>query len=34
MIRHTIKPFAFEQLNEHLDLMRQGEIVWRAVMTL
>ena len=32
-IRHTIKPFKFEQLNEYLDLMRQGEILGRAVMT-
>ncbi len=32
-IRHTIKPFKFEQLNEYLDPMRQGEIVGRAVMT-
>jgi propanol-preferring alcohol dehydrogenase len=31
--RHTIKPFKFEQLNEYLDLMRQGEIVGRAVIT-
>ena len=31
-IRHTIKPFTFEQVNEHLDLLRAGEIVGRAVM--
>jgi propanol-preferring alcohol dehydrogenase len=31
-IRHTIKTFAFEQLNEHLALLRAGEIVGRAVM--
>lgn len=33
-IRHTIKPFKFEQLNEYLDLMRAGEVVGRAVMTI
>jgi alcohol dehydrogenase, propanol-preferring len=32
-IRHTIKPFKFEQLNEYLELMRAGEVVGRAVMT-
>jgi hypothetical protein len=32
-IRHTIKPFTFEELNEYLDLMRAGEVVGRAVMT-
>jgi len=31
-IRHTVKVFAFEQINEHLDLLRAGEIVGRAVM--
>lgn len=31
-IRHTIKTFKFEQINEYLDLMRAGEIVGRAVM--
>jgi propanol-preferring alcohol dehydrogenase len=31
-VRHTIITFAFEQLNEHLDLLRAGEIVGRAVM--
>lgn len=31
-IRHTIKIFGFEQINEHLDLLRAGEIVGRAVM--
>lgn len=32
-IRHTIKPFKFEQLNEHIELLRAGDIVGRAVMT-
>src|SRR5499425_1689095 len=32
MIRHTLKVFKFEQLNEYLDLLRDGEIVGRAVM--
>lgn len=31
-IRHTITTFKFEQINEHLDLLRAGEIVGRAVM--
>src|SRR5262245_16816856 len=31
-IRHTLKIFKFEQLNEYLDLLRAGEIVGRAVM--
>ena len=31
-IRHTIKLFKFEQINEYLDLMRAGDIVGRAVM--
>src|SRR5215813_915786 len=32
-IRHTLKIFKFEQLNEYLELLRAGEIVGRAVMT-
>jgi propanol-preferring alcohol dehydrogenase len=31
-IRHTIKPVAFEQINENLELLRTGEIVGRAVV--
>jgi len=31
-IRHTIKVFEFEQINEYLDLIRAGEIIGRAVM--
>src|SRR5262249_669034 len=31
-IRHTIKLFKFDQLNEHIELLRAGEIVGRAVM--
>jgi propanol-preferring alcohol dehydrogenase len=31
-IRHTIKLFKFDQLNEYLELMRSGEVVGRAVM--
>lgn len=31
-IRHAIKPIAFEQINEHLELLRSGEIVGRAVV--
>lgn len=31
-IRHTIKLFTFDQLNEHIELLRAGEIVGRAVM--
>jgi alcohol dehydrogenase, propanol-preferring len=31
-IRHTIKIFEFDQINEYLDLLRAGEIVRRAVM--
>jgi propanol-preferring alcohol dehydrogenase len=31
-IRHTIKVFEFDQINEHLDMLREGEIVGRAVM--
>lgn len=32
-IRHTIKTIGFDQLNEHIDLLRAGDIVGRAVMT-
>ncbi len=31
-IRHTIETFAFEQTNEYLDRLRQGEIVGRSVL--
>ncbi len=31
-IRHTIKLFKFDQVNEYLELMRAGEVVGRAVM--
>jgi len=31
-IRHTLKIFKFDQLNEYLELLRAGEIVGRAVM--
>jgi alcohol dehydrogenase, propanol-preferring len=31
-IRHTIKTIAYEQINEHLELLRSGEIVGRAVV--
>jgi alcohol dehydrogenase, propanol-preferring len=31
-IRHTIKTFGFDQLNEYIDQLRVGEIVGRAVM--
>ena len=31
-IRHTLKMFAFDQINEYIDLLRTGEIVGRAVM--
>src|SRR5262249_37331537 len=31
-IRHTIKPFKFNEINENLDLLRTGDIVGRAVM--
>ncbi len=31
-IRHTVKIFAFDQLNEYIDRLRVGEIVGRAVM--
>ncbi|MBA5802721.1 MULTISPECIES: NAD(P)-dependent alcohol dehydrogenase [Rhizobium] len=32
-IRHTIKTFGFEQVNEYIDRLRAGDIVGRAVMT-
>jgi alcohol dehydrogenase, propanol-preferring len=31
-IRHTIKIFEFNQINEYLELLRAGEIIGRAVM--
>ena len=31
-IRHTIKIFRFDQINEHIELLRAGEIVGRAVL--
>src|SRR5215467_9396775 len=31
-IRHTINIFRFDQINEHIELLRAGEIVGRAVM--
>jgi propanol-preferring alcohol dehydrogenase len=31
-IRHTIKIFKFDQLNEYIELLRAGEVVGRAVM--
>jgi len=31
-IRHTIKIFEFNQINEHLDMQRAGDVVGRAVM--
>ena len=31
-IRHTVKIFAFDQINEYIELLRAGEIVGRAVM--
>ena len=31
-IRHIIKTFRFDQINEHIELLRAGEIVGRAVM--
>ncbi len=32
-IRHTIKIFTFDQINENLELIRAGDIVGRAVLT-
>ncbi|MBX3439994.1 MAG: NAD(P)-dependent alcohol dehydrogenase [Planctomycetaceae bacterium] len=31
-IRHTITPITFDQINEHLELLRSGEIVGRVVV--
>ncbi|MBV8211769.1 MAG: zinc-binding dehydrogenase, partial [Verrucomicrobia bacterium] len=31
-IRHVIKPFQFNEINEQLELLRKGEVVGRAVM--
>jgi propanol-preferring alcohol dehydrogenase len=31
-IRHVLKIFPFDEINEHLDLLRRGDIVGRAVM--
>jgi propanol-preferring alcohol dehydrogenase len=31
-IRHTVKVFKFEQINEYLELLRAGEVIGRAVM--
>ncbi len=31
-IRHTIKLFTFDEINENIDLLRAGDIVGRAVM--
>ena len=31
-IRHSIKLFKFDEINEYLDLLRPGHIVGRAVM--
>jgi D-arabinose 1-dehydrogenase-like Zn-dependent alcohol dehydrogenase len=31
-IRHSIKLFKFDEINENLDLLRTGDIVGRAVM--
>lgn len=31
-IRHTIKTISFEQVDEHIELLRSGEIVGRAVV--
>jgi alcohol dehydrogenase, propanol-preferring len=31
-IRHTIKTFTFNEINTHLDMLRAGEIIGRAVM--
>jgi len=33
-IRHTIKVIGFDQINQHLDLLRTGEVVGRAVVKL
>ena len=31
-VRHTVKIFGFDEINENLDLLRSGDIVGRAVM--
>jgi propanol-preferring alcohol dehydrogenase len=31
-LRHTVKTITFDQLNEHIELLRAGYIVGRAVM--
>ena len=31
-IRHSIKLFKFDEINENIGLLRRGEIVGRAVM--
>jgi propanol-preferring alcohol dehydrogenase len=31
-IRHTLKIFSFDQINEYIDLLRTGQVVGRAVM--
>ena len=31
-VRHTVKPIRFEEVNETLDLLREGEVVGRAVI--
>jgi propanol-preferring alcohol dehydrogenase len=31
-IRHTIKTITFDEINKHIDLLRDGEIVGRAVV--
>src|SRR5262249_49415430 len=31
-IRHTLKMFTFDQINEYLDRLRTGKVVGRAVM--
>jgi len=32
VIRHTVKPLAFDQINEYIDRLRTGEVVGRAVV--
>src|SRR5262249_58597070 len=31
-IRHTLKMFTFDRINEYIDLLRKGEVKGRAVM--
>ena len=31
-IRHVIKLFKFDEINEQLELLRKGDVVGRAVM--